>query len=284
MSVGRRHIPYLLAAPGFITIFVLTIYPSLYCLVLSLYSNARDPRSLSFVGLANFAGLFRSAVFWNSVGVTVKYTVIAVFLELALGLGLALLLHNITVGRSAFRALLALPLAVTPAISALTWRMVFSPTYGVLNGLLNIMGLPGGRWHTGTSSALGSVILVDVWQWTPFMMLILFAAVQMLPKEVYEAAALDGASARHLFWKITLPLIGPVASVAVILRALDAFRSFDIIFVLTKGGPGRVTETLVVNTFIEAFYNYDLGRAAAMSVCMLIVTFAASRVMMRRVL
>ena len=279
----RRYLPYLLVLPMFVTVFILTIYPSIYSIFLSFQTFEEGIQNPRFAGISNFIELLKSSTFWNSLFVTVKYTLGAVFIEFILGLIIALLLNRIIFLRVLFRTLLILPLAVMPAISALTWRMIYNPTYGVLNGLLNYLGFSGATWHTGANTALLSVILVDVWQWTPFLMLILFAGLQMLPQEVYEAAAIDGATSWVCFRKITFPLLMPIASVGISFRALDAFRSFDIIFVLTKGGPGRATENLVIKTFIEAFYNYDLGKAATLSVFMLIVATIAARMLLKRI-
>ncbi|OPZ88430.1 MAG: Trehalose transport system permease protein SugA [Firmicutes bacterium ADurb.Bin419] len=278
----KRYLPYLLVLPMFITVFILTIYPSIYSILISFQKFQEGVKNPTFTGLTNYINLLASSTFWNSLFVTVKYTLGAVFFEFILGFIIALLLNKIVHFRTLFRTLLILPLAVMPTISALTWRMIYNPTYGVLNGLLNYFGFSGSTWHTGANSALLSVIMVDVWQWTPFLMLILFAGLQMLPKEVYEAAAIDGANSWVGFWKITFPLIMPVASIGLSFRVLDAFRSFDIIFVLTKGGPGRATESLVIKTFIEAFYNYDLGEAAALSVFMLVVATIAARILLKR--
>lgn len=278
-----KLIPYFLVLPMLVTVIGLSIYPSIYCFYMSTFSTSESLAHPVFVGFGNFLDLFTSGTFWNSMKVTFIFMGGSVFLEFALGLVLALLLKRITIGYVVYRSIFVLPLAVTPTISALTWRIMYNPSFGVINGLTAYLHLPALSWHTSPSLALLSVIIVDVWQWTPFMMLILLAGLRMIPKEYYEASALDGASSWKTFLYVTLPMLKPVVLIVLIFRALDAFRTFDIIFVLTKGGPGRATETLVINTFIEAFYNYSLGKAAAISILMLVIWIFLCKVVMRQV-
>jgi len=198
-----------------------------------------------------------------------------------LGFALALLLLQRLHGIRLIRTFLIVPMVMTPVIIGLTWRMFYNPTYGVLNFLLSDIGITGPDWLGDAHTALLSVIAVDVWQWTPFMFLILTAGLHSLPTELYESARVDGARGWQLFWHITVPLLRQVIVTAIIFRLIDCFSTFDIIYVLTSGGPGIATQTLVMYSFVQSFRWFHFGYASALAVIMLAILSAISLVLVR---
>jgi multiple sugar transport system permease protein len=282
MTVQKRE-SYFFILPISVFIFILTIYPTIYCLVLSLFSTIGGVTSKEFVGLNNYFWLFTSVTFWKSLILTIGYTVFSVGAELIIGCIIALLIIRIPKGKNVYKTLFILPLAVSPAIAALTWRTIYNPSFGVLNYLLGLVGIKNIYWHTGASTALLSVVMVDIWQWTPFFMVILYAALISVPVELKEAAEIDGCSKVRTFFRICIPVIKPVLVLVILFRSLDAFKAFDTIFVLTKGGPGRATETLVITSFIDAFYNFTIGKAAAISIILLIISLLTTKRVLKNI-
>ena len=191
-----------------------------------------------------------------------------------LGLGLAVLLDRPLRGRSIFRAALLIPMMLPPVVAGVVWRLMLNPDFGAINGTLKGAGLNTDAltWTASPLLALASVIAVDIWQWTPFMFLVLLAGLQAIPQEPYEAAMIDGASAWQTFRHVTLPLVRPAILIALLLRTMDLLRVFDQIFILTEGGPGFATETVSLYIYRAAFRFFDFGYAAAMSFVLLVVT------------
>lgn len=264
--------PYVFVLPIIILIFVISIYPTIYAFRNSLYSTAKGIKNPEFVGLKNFWNLLKSGDFWKFVRITLEFTVIAVIVEMFFGFLLALLLRSITVGRIIFRSIFIISLAVTPTIAGLTWRMMFNDSYGVLNALLRRIGIEGILWHASAKTAILSVVLVDAWQWTPFVMIIIYAGLQTIPKELIEAAKIDGCSDVKVFFEIELPYIKPVVLLVLLFRFLDAFKAFDLLYVITRGGPGEASTTLVIKGFVDAFFNMRIGSASAISILLLIIS------------
>lgn len=281
MTGGRwlssRLFPYWFLAPSVALLLALTVYPFLYILRLSLYRMS--PTGEVFVGADNFLRLARDPLFFQSLGQTLVLTAGALALEFGLGLGLALLLDSQIRGRNLWRALLLLPMILPPVVVGVIWRLIYNPNFGVLNGALQLAGVDTTRltWLADPSVALAAVIVVDVWEWTPFVFLILLAGLQAIPEEPYEAARIDGASAWQTFWHVTLPLLTPAILVALLLRTMDLLRIFDQVFILTQGGPGFATETISLYIYKTAFRFFDFGYAAAMSLLLLVGTLIVSR-------
>jgi multiple sugar transport system permease protein len=263
----ERAFPYLLLAPAIIVLLLLSIYPLVYAVTVSLQTGRGE-----WTG-GNFARLLRDHFFLVALWQTLLYTVAALALEFALGLGLALLLDSKLRARNLFRSLLLVPMMLPPVVVAVIWRLIYNPTFGTINGTLKGWGFDTTRltWIASPSMALASVVLVDVWQWTPFMFLILLAGLQSIPQEPYEAAMIDGASRWQTFRDITLPLLKPAILVALLLRTMDLLRIFDQIFILTQGGPGFATETISLYIYKTAFRFFDFGYAAAMSFVLLVL-------------
>ena len=222
--------------------------------------------ALTFVGLANYRRMLGDErLFWALVH-TVYFTVLAVVLPTVLGIIAAVCFNERFPLRGLARTIFILPMMATPVAVALVWTMMFHPQLGVLNYLLTSVGLPPSAWSYDSSTVIPTLVMVETWQWTPLVMLVVLGGLASLPAEPYEAAALDGASAWQCFWRITLPLAWPFISVAVVLRAVDAMKAFDTIFVISGGGPGTASETLNLYLYQEAFAYYDIGYASAIVV------------------
>lgn len=260
-----RLLPYLLLAPAVAVLVLLSVYPLIYAVTVSLQSASGDWT------LGNFARLVEDRFFRVSLLQTLILAVGALGGEFVIGLALALLLDSQIRGRNVIRVMLLIPMMLPPVVAAVTWRLILNPNFGLINGMLARWGVETSRltWLGSPSLALLSVILVDVWEWTPFMFLILLAGLQAIPREPYEAAMIDGATTWQTFRHITLPLLKPAILVALLLRTMDLLRIFDQIFILTQGGPGFATETVSLYIYKTAFRFFDFGYAAAMSFVLL---------------
>jgi multiple sugar transport system permease protein len=264
-------------APAVVLLVALSVYPLIYSVKVSLTGTD------GAVTGSHYARLFQDRFFLIAAGQTLFYTAVALVVELCLGLGLALLVDSLAHARGFFRAGLLAPMLLPPVVVAVIWRLIYNPQFGVLNSSLRAMGVDTAAltWTSGANSALASVLIVDIWEWTPFMFLLLAAGLQAIPQEPFEAAKMDGASSWQVFRDIVLPLLKPAILVAVLLRAMDLLRIFDQIFILTQGGPGFATETVSLYIYRTAFRFFNFGYAAAMSFIGLIVTTLFARTLVR---
>ena len=265
-----------LIAPSLIFVAVVGAFPVLSQFVLSLTEfNLKFADERSFVGLGNFAKLATDAVFWRDLAQTFRFTVVSVGLELVLGLAAALLLNRIVRGRTAMNSAVIMPWALPTVVAATMWSLILNDRIGLVNSVLDRLGLISEPivW-LGPRLAMGSVILADVWKTTPFVAIILLAGLKSIPRAYYEAAELDGAGRWQVFRSITLPLLKPFIAVAVLFRAMDAFRIFDLIWVLT-GGASR-TETVSIYIYKTLFRYADLGYGSAMTVALFGIVFLMS--------
>lgn len=262
----ERWIAALLLAPSVLYLFAMAVYPTVYSLWLAVHNyTIYRPDMVSFAGFENFSDLLDSEVFSQSFLVTVIFSACSVGLELALGLAVAVVLDRRMAGIGLLRTLLMVPVLISPVGMGLTWRYILAPTYGLLTYLCHQAGIPTADWMASTAWALPAVVLVDVWQWTPFVTLILLSGMQSVSVEVTEAAELDGLTEWQKLWRIVMPLIRPVVMVVVLIRLIDSIRVFDLVFVLTRGGPGTATETLSVFSYVTGFTEGDMGSAAALA-------------------
>lgn len=263
--------PYLLVAPTVAVLFVLSIYPLFYAVKVSLQTGTGQSARWT---LQNFTRLAVDGFFLAALSHTLIYATVALTFEFLLGLGLALLLNREMRGRGLFRATVLVPLMLPPVVVGVVWRLMLNPNFGAINGTLKSMGIGTERltWTASPKLAFASVIAVDVWQWTPFVFLVLLAGLQAIPQEPYEAARIDGSSAWQTFRHITLPLLKPAILIALLLRTMDLLRVFDQIFILTEGGPGFATETISLYIYRAAFRFGNFGYAVAMSFVLLILT------------
>ena len=245
----ERNLAWLLVAPALVMFVLFAVLPSLTAILFA-FSHIKLMRGgmqRTFIGFANFQRALEDPIVQQSVGITLRWALIVTTVEILLGLGLALLLAHGVRGRGVFTSLLIIPIIMPPVAVSLMWFFMYEPNFGVINYLLNRIGLPSVLWLSDPSIALYSMMAVDVWQATPFAFLLLYAAVLSLPRDPYEAAAIDGAGRWHIFRTVTLPLLLPVLGVVVLLRLIDAARIFDKIFVMTRGGPGTSAYTTTLD-------------------------------------
>jgi len=280
----RRMEPYWLIAPGMLVLLLVSAYPVLYGVFISLtdlnlLSGAKATPHL--VGLANYARLLTNPAVLGSIGSTFVFAASTVLCTLLFGFAVALLLNSSLPGINIFRTLNLLPIIITPVVVGITWRFLYNTDFGVIPYYLRLLGLPDIHWLEDPKWALIAVIIVDVWQWTPFATLILLAALQSLPDEPYEAASIDGASAMGKFRYLTLPAMGPSFLIVLLMRTTDAFKAFDTIFVLTEGGPGRATEVLNLYAYRFGFRWGDMGQGAAVAVLVGLIILVLSVVYLR---
>jgi len=230
----------------------------------------------NFIWFENYIWLFTSAEFWNSVKVSFVYTISAVGIELILGLIIAILLNQETFLAKIFRPLLLLPLMIAPIIGTLMWKLMMSPEFGVLNYFLSYIGMRDFQWASAANSAMFSVVMIDVWMFTPFIALLLLAGLRSMPAPPFEAAMVDGASRWFTFKTLTLPMLMPFIIVSVVFRLIDSLRQFDIIFGLTKGGPGSVLMNFQVSAYTTAFTYTKVADGSALMIVNWVIIYVIS--------
>lgn len=273
MANVNRLTPYMFLAPAVVILVIALLYPIGYMIYASFldWNPSQRIGEAEFVGLRNYINLLGDESFRESLSVTLKFAGIVVFLEMLVGVGLALLLDRNIRGMSALRTLFILPMMIAPIVVGLMWRYMYHPTVGIFNRTLKSLGFETIPWLSDGSWAFTSVIIADVWQWTPFIFILSLAALQSLPQSALEASRIDGATGWQQIWHIKLPLMMPVLIVTCLLRLIDAFKVLEVVLVLTNGGPGLSTEILSLRISRTASEFRELGEAAAMSNYLLIV-------------
>jgi ABC-type sugar transport system permease subunit len=277
-------IGFVLILPSFLIILGISLQPILTTLYLSLFEVPRGINlQNTFVGLGNYISLLREPIFWATIGRTFYFTVISVGIELVLGLAIAQLIHAHPPGWQFLRTSLIIPWAVPTIVNGTMWRWIYNADYGALNGLLFQLGLIDKYipWLTKPDIAMNLVILADIWHSVPFIALILQAALATLPPDLEEAASVDGATAFQYFWFIRLPLLRPAILVALIIRTVEAFRAFDIVYVITNGGPANGTVTISFLTYLEMFSFGHAGRGSALSFLISLFTLTLAFIYIR---
>ena len=270
----RFWYPYLLIAPTMITLVIISLLPFLYTVYLSLH-EAKYGQIKGFIGFENFLTVLTDPRGWNAIWVSVGVVVVAVPIEFVLGLAGALVLNAGVKYRSVLVPMMFIPTMMAPIVVGLLWKIMFAGSWGLLSyNLFERFGILSGTSIFGSPNlALYGIILVDIWQWTPFMMLAFFAGLQSLPVNPYRAAAIDGANPVQVFFLITLPLLSPLLVVIAILRLIDAFKIFDSIFILTGGGPGDATEAPSMLAYKMVFEYWEIGEASALAVLIWLLFF-----------
>ena len=273
-------LPYLLVAPALAVLLALSIYPLLYSITISLQQETAAGVVWT---LAHFKRLASDGFFQTAMVHTFVYAVAALTCEFVLGLVLALLLNQQIRGRGVFRASLLVPMMLPTVVVGVVWRLLLNPNFGAINGTLKQLGIntESLTWTASPRLAFLAVIAVDVWQWTPFVFLVLLAGLQAIPQEPYEAALIDGSTRWQTFRHVTLPLLKPAILIVLLLRTMDLLRVFDQIFILTEGGPGFATEMISLYIYRTAFRFFDFGYAAAMSFVLLALTNVVSVVYLK---
>lgn len=258
--------------PALLIVLVISIFPLIYSLTTSFMSlRLVPPMPARFVGFGNYAELLQNPRFWNVAKTTSIIAFISVALQYVVGFSVALALNRRVPGEGLFRVTFLLPMLVAPVAVALVARQVLNPTMGPLNELMTFFGFPNLPFLTQTAWALGAIIVVEVWQWTPFVILMMLAGLQTLPDDVYEAASLENASPWQQFWGITFPMMLPISVAVVFIRLIESYKIIDTVFVMTGGGPGISTETLTLFAYQEGFKKFNLGYTSALSFLFLIV-------------
>jgi len=277
-----RKLATLFIAPALALLLFLSIWPLIWLIRLSFtdYSVTRDVPA-SFVGLDNYIDVITSDQTHKRLVTTLIFVVGAVGLQTILGFTIAYLISRRLRGRGALTTLFLIPMMLSPVVVGLFWKFMLDVQFGVVNSFSDSLGLGRAEWLTNQKLALLSLIIVDTWQWTPFIMLIALAGLTAVPKYLYEAAEIDRASEWFRFRRITLPLVWPLLLIAIMFRAIEAFRLFDLVYILTGGGPGGTTETISFQVYKIAFFGFDTGRASAYGVLIVIVVTIAAQLYLR---
>ena len=271
----QRTTPYMFLFPALAVILVAMLFPVVYGLGLSFFDWAlRDIRVAPvFRGLGNYVELFKSEYFYTNIRVTLIFTLTVTVSEIVVGLILALLLEQKMAGLRIFRTIFVLPIMVAPVVVGVVWRYLYDPSFGMINYFLSVLGIEARMWLSEPQLALPSIIVADIWQWTPFVFLLLLAALQGVPKDLMEAGMIDGTNYLQNLRHIKLPVIQPIIIVTAALRLIDAFRSLVVVYIMTFGGPGKSTELLSMAVYKTAFISHRLGLASAIAVILLLIIF-----------
>jgi multiple sugar transport system permease protein len=273
----ERNLRILFPLPAVLFVAVLMVFPVLYTLFLSFTNwNLTSGSPMTFAGLDSYTRVFLEPRFRDAVLRTFVFTFFAVALETVLGVAVAIILNRAFVGKSVVKLLLLLPLVATPVAVGIVFNLFYDPTIGLLNFVLKSFGLPQGLWITSSATVLPSLIIVDVWQWTPMITLIVLAGLAGLSDEPFEAARVDGAGELQILRYLTIPMVMPVILTAVILRLIDALKTFDIIFAMTGGGPGYSSETLNIMGFKYSFEYFRMGQSSVILVVLFLIVFGCS--------
>ena len=276
IDISDRTLKWLFLLPSVAILAFLAIYPFAQGIWMSFHEWPLAADTRAWVGLANYQALVGSDRFLGSARATVVFTGVSVTLELIIGVGLALYLRSLSSNwRPVFRTIFILPMVMTPIATGLMWRLLLNGQIGVVNWMIiNFLGMTPPDWTSSPTVAMATVIMIDIWQWTPLIVMIVYAGLLSIPETMYEAARVDGAPRLAVFRHITLPQIKYMIGIAVVFRLMRSFRSFDIIWLVTNGGPGTATEILNVYLYRVAFVNLQGGQAAALGVILLVVTIA----------
>lgn len=277
-----RAFGWLVSAPGLAALFTVILFPVVWAFWTSLHEYTLiAPNFDTFLGAGNYTKAIGDGEFRHSMWLTGFFVTAVVLLEFLLGFAVALMLNRVERFKPIYYAILLCPLLMNPVIVGLIWRMFLHPQLGIVNYLLSLVGIPAVNWLGSTSVAIWTIVLVDIWHQVSFMIVLLLAGLAALPREPYEAARVDGASALASFWHITLPLMRPVIIVTLLIRAIFAVKTYDLIYIMTRGGPGISTDFVSYYIYRTAFVSLDIGEASAMSIILLAVVLALSAYLYR---
>lgn len=272
----RRASPFLwFVLPAVLVVLAVIVFPWMFTLWMSLF-DWKIGNKPQFAGLANYVELATNRRFLEAILHTLVFTALAVAAPLVLGTAAALVFHQKFLGRGFWRGAFVLPMMATPVAIALVWVMMFHPQQGVLNYLLSLVGIPPSEWVYSPMLAIPCLVLVDIWQWTPLVMLIVLGGLASLPTDPFEAATMEGATRWQTLRYVTLPLLMPFIIVAAVVRLIDALKTFDTIYVITQGGPGTASETINLYLYLQAFSFYQIGKASAVVVVFFVLVVALS--------
>jgi len=272
MKAQRAASLHGLMLPAVIFVVLMVIFPFGYAFWLSL-QDYRIGQAVKFIGIGNYTALIQDEQFWNGIKLTFILYITALILQLILGVGLGMLLHRVQLMRGLVRTVMVSPFMLPPVVIGMMSIVILDPGMGVANYLLKAANLPTSLFLASTDYVIYTVVLIDTWQWTPFVALIVLGGLQSLPTKIYEAAAIDGATGWREFIYITLPLLGPTILTAAVLRSVDLLRFFDVIYITTQGGPGYASSTLNIYAYRKAFEFTDIGYAAALMITLGTIVF-----------
>jgi multiple sugar transport system permease protein len=286
-AIGRifdKYDRYIFPAPAVIIVFAMLFYPVAYTLYLSFHSWSGGVQPPIFLGFENYARMLTEDRFWGGLGRTIYFVSLSIALQLLLGILCALIFHRGFFGRGVTRTFFMFPMIATPAAMALVWKMMLDPTIGSLGYIVKRLGGPLLTWTTDARLVIPTLAMVDTWQWTPLVMIIVLAGLAALPQEPYEAAKVDGANAIQTFFYLTLPLVRPVLLVAAMFRMIDAIKTFDIIMIITGGGPSYASEILNVYAFHESlsYLHFGYGSTLLVALTVIVIIVAAAFTYARR--
>jgi multiple sugar transport system permease protein len=280
-SAGARLLPYLLSLPALLVcVGILIPFGTAVWYSLQRY-NLAFPMTRGLIWYGNYLDFLTDPAFWNTLKVSLLYTVLTVGVELLLGLAIALLLRRATLFNNVMSIALMLPLMIAPAIASLMWKLMTNPDFGILSYVVGLFGLHDFKWASAPSTALLTVVLVDVWVYTPFITILLLAGLRALPTQPFEAAELDGVPQSFVFFRITLPMLMPYIITASLFRMLDSIQQFDIIYAMTQGGPGDRLMVFQVEAYLDFFQYTNVGRSAALLMVLWAITFALSNLFIK---
>jgi multiple sugar transport system permease protein len=268
-SLRRYKLLFLL--PGLIVLLLIILFPLLFTIRVSFSSWNSSAPGLDWIGAKNYVRLLADGRYWESLGRLAILATATVAIQYVLGFALALLVWREVKAKRFFRVLFLVPMMTTPVIMTVIWRTIFHESLGPANDVLTLFGLPAQAWLTSSAPAVVAVMVVEIWQWTPFMLLLLLAGLLSLPREPFLAAAIDGAGPIRTFFRVTFPLMGPISVGAIIIRLIEASKIMETVYVLTSGGPGTATETSSFYIYIRGLRDFQIGYAASLSFTYLVI-------------
>ena len=279
--ISKRALPYVLSLPALLVCIGILI--PFVTAVINSFQRYRlsQPWARKFNWGENYWSFFSDPSFWNTLKISLLYAFLTVTLELVLGLAIALLLQRRSAINNFISIMLLLPLMIAPALAALMWKLMTNPGFGVLSYFASLIGLENFRWASSPDTALLTVVLVDIWVYTPFIMILLLAGLRSLPTQPFEAAALDGVPRTFVFFRITLPMLTPYILTATLFRLLDSIQQFDIIYAMTQGGPGDTLTVFQVEAYLNFFQSTNVGRSAALLIILWAITYILSNVFIK---
>ena len=282
MKINRKLFPYVLTLPALL-VCVGILIPFFTAVYYSLQRyNLKMPHMKGFIWFDNYVNIFTDPSFWNTIKVSLTYTFFTIIIELLLGLGIALLLAKRNWLNNILGVLLVLPLMIAPALASLIWRLLINPNFGIVNYLLSFIGIDDFTWASHPDTVIFTLIMVDVWVFTPFIMILLLAGLRSLPRQPFEAAELDGVPEYYKFFRITLPMLFPFILTASLFRLLESIQQFDIIYALSQGGPGESSMVFQVSAYLQTFQYTNIGKAAAMMVVLLAICYFLCHVFVKQ--
>lgn len=266
---------WLMAGPGLAALMLVILFPVFFTLFTSAFDYTLiQPNHENFVGLAHYQAALRNAEFGQSLWVTLRFVAAVVLLEFLIGFAVALMLDAVERGKNVYYLILLFPLLMNPVVVGLIWRMFLHPVLGIVNWLLSLIGIHAVNWLGDPQNAFWTLVMVDIWHQVSFMVVLLLAGLSALPREPYEAARMEGAGTLQTFFHVTLPLMRPVIMVTLLIRLIFAIRTYDLIYIMTRGGPGQATDLVSYFIYRQAFVGLNIGAAAALSVILLLIVLA----------